>query len=176
MLSIYFVDDKSDKNIIKTFDKQNIIRDAEAAFTLLNCTFDDTDFACVKAIENSELHQGYFVDRFGCPHPLLDLSTGAKAAIVVNHNPDKIVDLIECGFNARDAIIHYINKGTVITWFSSITVADIDVNKPTDIDVCVHGKYRIETVERLNYWLCYDCDYSEPDWDIEGISEVSRNV
>lgn len=43
---------------------------------------------------------------------------------MVLKNPDRIVDITECGYNARDAIINFCLNGTILLRESSVTVVE----------------------------------------------------
>ena len=60
-----------------------------------------------------ELRDGSrFLDRFGVTLYTQQLSTGCKAALMVN-NSDKVIDLRECGVNAISAILSLCKSGRV---------------------------------------------------------------
>jgi hypothetical protein len=104
-------------------------------------------------------------DRFGRNLTLSEISTGCKCAISVAHFPDKLIDTVECGINARDAIIRNIRNGKMLYYY------DVTPNfyaKDMKIDVCVFNdntKYRITSAKRLSYYL--DCE--------RGLSELTED-
>lgn len=142
--------------------------DGEALFMKIDHIWNDIDRKLVATIENGKLHDDYFIDRFGYKLPLEFLSTGCKLALIVNHYQSTLVDLRECGNNARDAIIWYIKNGNICVRYNDITVAypkNIDSRtNDLDISVSINGRFDISSLEKLNYTLMYDL-YS-PDSDI----------
>lgn len=97
------------------------IQDPEAAFLTLRVTRSDLTATLMREIDKAKyVDEVSFIDRFGRTLPISRLSTGCKTAIVVEHNPDKIVDLIECGYNARDSIIRNIKSGKVLFRYDDI--------------------------------------------------------
>ena len=109
-----------------------------------------------------------FLDRFGLKSSIDFLSTGCKAALLVALVPNLLVDLRECGYNARDAIIHHCTNGKVVMDFPLITIA---YDRTDDsCDVAVNG-YRITTVSRLNTYLCDEWP-DPPDLADPGITKL----
>lgn len=102
--------------------KADII-DVEAVFSQTLITVDDNVKNIVKAIDQGELiDSNRFIDRFGVSLYLSELSTGCKAAICTYFHPEDIVDLQECGLNARDAIFNYCENGRILLHDFSVTV------------------------------------------------------
>jgi hypothetical protein len=96
-----------------------------------------------------------FVDRFGVPVYISELSTGCKAALCVHYMPDKIIDLIECGTNARDAILKYCKNGSVIYYGMDTTVSDYGYEN-IEVDIDLHGR-RINRISEFNdYFESYE--------------------
>lgn len=99
------------------------IIDIEAAFSQLIIYVDENIKRIVKAIDQGELiDSNRFKDRFGVNLYLSELSTGCKAAICTYFHPESIVDLQECGLNARDAIFNYCENGKILLHDFSVTV------------------------------------------------------
>ena len=68
---------------------------------------DSTDAKLVEVIDEGKLIDSRtFVDRFGVTLYTSCLSTGCKAALLVN-NIDDVVDLRECGINAISAYLQF---------------------------------------------------------------------
>jgi hypothetical protein len=159
MLLIYF---KNREN----YDKSKVVDNAELAFRNLDINWDETDNKLISEIDKGKLQGADFIDRFGRNLPLDAISCGCKCALVVNHNPDKVINTIECGRNAIDAIIKYIKNGDVVWDYGGLTV---HYSKNAQIDVCIEGKFRITNLERLNYYLMYEKYSDDVDTSIEGI-------
>ena len=102
--------------------KADII-DIDAAFSQLIVHVDENIKRMVKVIDQGELiDSNRFVDRFGVNLYLSELSTGCKAAICTYFHPEAIVDLQECGLNARDAIFNYCENGKILLHDFGVTV------------------------------------------------------
>ena len=92
-----------------------VITDVEAAFGDVVLKDDETTKNLLYNIDKAKyLNEFYFIDRFGAKVSVLNLSTGCKAALCVHYLEVKIIDLKECGFNARDAILAFCKKGNII--------------------------------------------------------------
>lgn len=102
--------------------KADII-DIDAAFSQIIVNVDENTKRMVKAIDQGELiDSNRFIDRFGVNLYLSELSTGCKAAICTYFHPEAIVDLQECGLNARDAIFNYCENGKILLHDFGVTV------------------------------------------------------
>lgn len=131
-------------------DEKNIIRDIEKHFDTIRLKGSDLDKLLIKEIDNGEYYdETSFIDRFGCKLYTTELSTGCKAALCVANTSDKVVDLIECGLNARDAIICACKQGTIVMHNESVTIQD-RFHKPIDIEI---DQYRIISIDRLNKYI-----------------------
>ena len=111
MLHIYFEDyfelRKAGENGDRV-DGMDFIWNVEGAFEGLNLTGSKEEKSIIQDIDKGEyLDNFYFIDRFGSKIQRCYLSTGCKAALVVLHNPDKLVNTVECGKNALGTIITY---------------------------------------------------------------------
>ena len=127
------------------------IVDIDAAFSKLILEADDNMNNLVKSIDGGTLIDSYtFFDRFGVKLYVSELSTGCKAAICVYCNPDKIVDLQECGLNARDAIFNYCENGMVLLHDFGVTIVDEKIRK-TAISYAGH-EYSISTFNEVVLW------------------------
>ena len=58
----------------------------------------------------------HFLSRYNEKLPIEFLSTGTKAAIVAGRFNDIVIDLRECGVNARDVIFNYIDNAHVLAY------------------------------------------------------------
>ena len=129
-----------------------IIVDAEEAFMLMRITRVELAKVLLNEIDQARyVNETEFIDRFGLTLPMSKLSTGCKASLVVAHNPTKVVDLIECGYNARAAIIRNIRDGKVLSYYDYISV-DYPGFNDFDVDVLVDGK-RFTSLDSLNLYL-----------------------
>ncbi len=114
--------------MLQVFDAENKkadIVDIEAAFSGLEIPVVASIQQMIRAIDGGELiDSGVFKDRFGVALYLSELSTGCKAAICAVLLPEKIIDLQECGLNARDAIFNYCEDGKVLLHDFGVTIVD----------------------------------------------------
>ena len=161
MLTIY-VDDVRD-------DKKAVIRDVERLFAQIKPEGTSIDKKLISYIEQGKYNdKNSFIDRFGFKLHLSELSTGCKAALCVANCPDKIIDLIECGNNARDIIISLCKDGKVLIRDNGITF------KSYSNSVCVRvDDYVITDIDRLNKYV-FDERPFEPDMNVEGIEYVQH--
>lgn len=128
---------------------EDVIMDLEQAFK--NVTLAGTEDECrmLRVIEQAEYRDDKtFVDRFGTAWDYEYLSTGCKGALVVLKNPDRIVDITECGYNARDAIINFCEDGTILLRESSVTVVEM----AESICVSLNG-HEFKSVSELNRYV-----------------------
>jgi hypothetical protein len=129
----------------------NMVNDIEKEFLSLklNCTAEEK--AVVKLIDKGELiDSNSFIDRFGYKLYTSSLSTGCKTALCVINNPDKVINLVECGLNARDIIISIIRNGMIYLDYNNVTFADY--NEAGQIDVSLDD-YKFTTIDRLNHYI-----------------------
>lgn len=144
MLRIYFKED-----ILSTEDQQRIITDVEKAFKEVKVTGTEKEREMLKLIEQAEYNDGNsFIDRFGFKLYNSELSTGCKAALCVLGYPNNIIDLKECGLNARDVIISICDIGNIFISDNGITFCDYAGR----IDARV-GDYIFHDVNRLNRYI-----------------------
>ncbi len=159
MMNIYFRDEN--------LPKLDIITDVEREFDNLKLTGSFLENLVINKIELGSFKDAlHFTDRFGDKLPINFMSTGCKAALVVLNNPDKLVDLKECGLNARDTIITYLD-GNVLLTFSTITFYNENFHDKNNIKVCLDN-YVFTNLDRLNYYLTDERPYV-PDMSRKGI-------
>ena len=130
----------------------------------------------LKEIERAEYcSPTSFIDRYGFKLPIDHLSTGCKTALLVALKPDLLVDLSECGDNARDAILMKCRDGHIKMHFPlSMIAGGRDLYKEErDIDVAING-FRITNVYRLNDYFFMDMlkDPAHPDLSSPGIEKL----
>lgn len=148
MLTINFYDYDGNSDV----DKSKLIDDVDKAFFSVRITGTDKERAVLKEIDRAEYNSSNtFIDRFGVRLPTSDLSTGCKAALVVLHNPDKIVNCIECGNNARDSIIRNCSDGSILLEDNGVTFR-YGNSQNNSIDVCVDG-YKFRDIDSLNSYV-----------------------
>ena len=146
MLRVYLDDSIEDS----FHERDDVIRDVEEAFDGLK----GTEF---EKIVIAEVEHGEYIDtktwrtRFGEILPVELLSTGSKACIVVQNNPDKIIDCLECGPEPRDTIIMFIKEGNVIIYQDQLTVNDYG-KEHLYIDAAIDD-CRFHSVEAFNDYM-----------------------
>lgn len=159
MLTIYI--DKVNKN------KLDIVKDVEKEFMQLKIKGTEIEKKILMEIEQAQYNDSQsFIDRFGFKLHWTELSTGCKAALCVVNRPDKIIDLIECGNNARDIIVSICDAGNVLIKDTGITF-----KKHTET-ICVKvDNYKISSIDRLNKYIFSERPF-EPDMSMGGIEYV----
>lgn len=145
MLNIFFKEDNLD------IPEEKIIRDVEREFEKIKLTGSEIEKILLEKIEEARYESEIaFIDRFGFKLYTSELSTGCKAALCVLYNQDKIVDLIECGLNARDAIIAYIPAGNILIRDNGVTIQSVDVTN--DISVKTN-EFEFSSIRELNRYI-----------------------
>lgn len=114
-----------------------IIEDNDAQFAFTGVKVNDTTKALVKEIDEGDLvSASRFVDRFGVSLYTSELSTGSKTAINVDTNPDKVVNVVECGLNAITSIVENCRTGMILNEYECGGYGTgLDVN----IDIIYNG-------------------------------------
>lgn len=155
MLNIYFKgeDNKIDKDL-------ELVTDAELEFNKIGIPNTDIARTLIKKIEQGEYFDDFsFIDRFGNKLDMEYMSTGCKAALVVSANPDKLIDLRECGWNARDEIIKNCKEGNILIEHNDITFGYTREEENKEIDVRLDN-YRFTSISSLNRYV-KERDYNE---------------
>ena len=140
--------------LISEYDIPNemIISDVEREFKLLDVSDNEVNRKLMLDIDRAKYVNPYeFIDRFGRTLPISKLSTGCKAGIVVAANPNTIVDTVEAGYNARDAIVRDIPTGRIIFYFNDISIYCPGCND-YEINVFYNGTH-FTSLDELNMYL-----------------------
>lgn len=126
------------------------VMDVEKAFDMTRINGTNVDKRLMEIIEQGTYNDSTsFIDRFGFKLPITDLSTGCKAALCVANNTNTVIDLIECGFNARDAILKSCTEGHILFWDHDRTVSG---GREDSIDVILNG-HHFTNVEDFNLYV-----------------------
>ena len=134
---------------LETMDDNDIITDVELAFNAVKLCGSEVEAIILREIEQAQYKDAtHIIDRFGDKLSIDFISTGCKAALVVLNNPDKVVSLVECGYNARDIIINYCKDGAVIMPESAITI----VKEVETIDIEMEG-YKFTDIDEVNHYI-----------------------
>ena len=119
--------------MLQVFDAEKVkadVIDIDAEFSKLKISVSESIMNIIKAVDSGYMIDDMnFTDRFGVKLYLSELSTGCKAAICVELMPDKIVDLQECGLNARDAVFNYCENGKILLHDFGVTIVDAHTRK-----------------------------------------------
>lgn len=164
MLTLYL--DYLDKSLEK-----DVVCDVEKEFETFELCGSEDERLFINKIEKGQYNSEdnlSFIDRFGFKLHKNQMSTGCKAALCVLRNPDKIIDLSECGLNARDIILSFCKNGAVFIKDYGITFVDY-TNSSVSIKL---DNYAFTSISRLNYYVFNERPF-HPDLDREGISCLS---
>lgn len=177
------------KLIMKGYDTlQNcdVVHDIDAEFSSIEVKDTETNRRLIKGIDNATLIDSkYIKDRFGCKLSINDLSTSCKAALLLCDEPDKIIDLSECGYNAVQVILRSVKNGTALIEYNpssfgytseenkekarSLVKDHKEYRVPIDV---YNDEYKFSSLDRLAYYLENEKPLS-PDMEIPGIEKIS---
>lgn len=117
-----------------------IVKDVEANFSKVRLGEHKEDERILLQIEKATVaDRNAFIDRFGFKLDSGFLSTGCKAALeVVRCGEKEIIDLLECGMNARDCIISNCKNGSILISRPECRITDY--TEDDSVDVSVYGK------------------------------------
>lgn len=128
-----------------------VVHDVESAFCQLRLSNDDVTKKLLKSIEKARLLDSERVrDRFGTAIYISEISTGCKAALCTHYLPECVIDTIECGENARDAIVNFLSEGSIIFYYDDAEVGKM--NDSGNIDVECDG-VKIKSIREFNKHL-----------------------
>lgn len=145
MLKLYFPNDDI---------PGDVYWDAEELFSKTKLDGSEIDKILIKEIDGgSYLSPTHFIDRFGATLNLDLLSMGCKIALAVHHNPDKVCNAIEAGYNAINAIMKCCRDGAIIIYDMEYIVNTRGIDA---IDICYKG-YRFTSIQRF-------ADYMHNEW------------
>lgn len=147
ILTIYLI---AENESIPQELKPLLIRDIERGFQPLKLTGDPIELELLHNIEQADYIDHISIrDRFGYNLHISNLSTGTKAALCVINYPDKVIDTIECGLNARDEIIKLCRTGSILVRDNGVTIGYTD---DKEIDVGLNG-HHFSRVSDLNDYI-----------------------
>lgn len=130
-------------------ESESIIYDVDLEFERIKVKGSEKERALIAKIDGGSYYNSIeFIDRFGIARDLSELSTGCKAGLLIL-NSKEVIDTIECGINARDAILEICDKGCMLIYDTSITPA---MDKETKVDIEILGK-KINTASELIYYM-----------------------
>lgn len=129
----------------------NLVNDVEKQFAGIRLACTDKEKKVVKEIEKGILLDSYsYIDRFGYKLYTSELSTGCKAALCVLNFPDKIINLAECGLNARDCIVSFCDLGAVLIDSNTITFSGQYTDEKISVAV---DEYVFISIDSLNKYI-----------------------
>lgn len=135
---------------VDTAENNNVIRNVEEQFAKIRLTGSKIERDLISKIEKATYNDEYsYIDRFGFKLYNTELSTGCKAALCVVNCPELVIDLIECGLNARDIIIGLCKEGKVLIQENGVSITKY-FDEPIDVEI---DNYRITSVDRLNKYI-----------------------
>lgn len=138
----------------------NLVNDVEKQFAGIHLACTDKEKRFVKEIEKGTLIDSYsYIDRFGYKLYTSELSTGCKAALCVLNFPDKIINLAECGLNARDCIVSFCDLGAVLMDSNTITFSEQYTDEKISAAV---DEYVFMSIDKLNKYIFNERPF-EPD-------------
>lgn len=113
MLNVYVYDRKCEmRNVVPK--NLTLVEDVEAFFRQVGFVATNINKKIVEYIdEGTLLNRYYFLDRYGAKISTAFLSTGSKAALMIN-NSNYAVSVLECGRNAYSAILSFCKSGNVV--------------------------------------------------------------
>lgn len=161
MLTIYF-----DGEILP--NNKEYVKDVEEGFKKLRINETELNKKLIAKIDNAKWNDNHsFIDRFGFKLYMSELSTGCKAALLVNNMPEAIINTRECGLNARDMIISLCSEGNILMVDNGITFMDFS-EKELQVKV---DQYKFCTIDRLNDYIQNERPF-KPNMKKEGIEHV----
>lgn len=148
MLTVYLRGvGQSNKDVVPS--GMEVITDAESAFALLDFQATNSNKELVEKIDHGILlDRRFFTDRFGVRLYTDMLSTGCKTALLVN-NTSKVIDLLGCGTNARDAIFANCRDGYVVMDLPDITICTVGCGL---VEVSING-HVFTNLDDVNWYL-----------------------
>lgn len=130
-----------------------LIWDIEKEFHLITLLGTDTEREIIAEIEQGKyLDNLSFLDRFGYKLRREYLSTGCKVALTVLHNPDKIINTVECGMNALGTIITYCKDGNILIYTDEQKIPYIHDTLAKNISVQLDGIHFTD-FDKLNSYI-----------------------
>lgn len=145
-----------------------VVRNVHKEFDMLGLSGSSDEELFLNRLEKGKSIPGdsyAFIDRFGFKLAASNMSAGCKAAVCVLRNPDKLIDLTECGFNAVGMILAWCKKGNIYLPKYMITFPDYSHE---EVKICL-GDYVFSTISRLNHYLDSEWPF-EPDMSRGGIT------
>lgn len=127
-----------------------VVMDVESAFLCLKINWDDTSKRILNRIEKAQYYDdSRFVDRFGIVLYNSFMSTGCKAALLAYSNPDCVINLLECGEEAKAVLLSHCVNGMVL---DDVRYTNYYLDADDCVDIVI-GDMRFTSVEELRAYL-----------------------
>lgn len=137
----------------QTMPDLELLEDCDAAYAETRLTGCEYDKLILSEIEHGEyIDNDRYRDRFGLNLKRDEMSSSAKVALVVYHNPDKIVNGIEIGLEAFYTLLKYCKSGHIVLP-AEPRLINCDDEKDDSIDVICQGKQYASMWEFADYML-----------------------
>ncbi len=103
----------------------DIVWDVHAAFGRVTLCGDDGERLILQRVEKaSYCDSTHFLDRNGGKTGLMYLSSGAKAALLVYHCPETVINFVEAGSNALSALFKVTDTGNIVVANRKYLISD----------------------------------------------------
>lgn len=166
------------RDLDKIPDDREYVADVEKEFNFISLSDSDTVQKLMREIEEAKwIDADSFEDRFGYKLWMDNMSTGCKAGLIAACEPEKVINLIECGYNARDSIILSLSNGHLLIDFDDTPISVL-TPKYNKSGIMIDTKIRIKnsdyiftSLDRLNEYLMYE-KLTEPDMSKPGIERA----
>lgn len=143
MLNLYLDEIPEDK-------KESFVYDVKGLFLTHKMKCSETVKKAVQQIEQGQLLDSHrFQDRFGIVRQTFELSIGCMTICCVESCPNLIINMTECGLNARDFIIANCREGAVFMLDNGITFS---YAYGEQANVILEGTY-FKTIRELNKYI-----------------------
>lgn len=131
---------------------ENVISDIESAFGKVTLCGDPKERLILEMVDSgSYCDSKYFYDRNGAKTSVVFLSSGAKAALLVYHFPQSVINCIEMGSNALSVLFKVSNTGNIIIANQNYYISDGDALET----IINYRGYRFSNVDEFSDYLAY---------------------
>lgn len=172
MLTIYI------QGVDKLPENLEVVWDVEKEFNFIDLKETSETRKIIETIEKGKwLDTESYIDRFGFKLWMDNMSTGCKAGLVAASTPNKIINLRECGYNARDSILQILKNGHLMIDFDDTCITPLNpvfnskgFMKDIPIEI-INGDYKFKSLDRLNEYLMYE-KFTGADLSKPGIEKI----
>lgn len=108
-------------------EPQDVVEDVHLAFTELTLSGDAMEERIIHTIDMGHFCDTLsFYDRNGAKTRLTHLSSGSKAALLVYHRPNEIINCIEIGSNALSTLFTVTDTGNIVIGNLKYIISDYE--------------------------------------------------